>query len=56
MLVTVEYGGGTVLVNEPTAKLIALREELGVLALEDYSPLVPIYEEDEETKFMTRLP
>lgn len=38
MLVTVEYGGGTVLVNEPTAKLIALREELGVLALEALEP------------------
>ncbi len=38
MLVTVEYGGGTVLVNEPTAKLIALREELGVLSLEAFEP------------------
>lgn len=38
MLVSVDYQGGTVLVNEPTAKLIALREELGVLALEALEP------------------
>ena len=38
MLYEVIYGGGTILVNKPTADLIALREELGVLALEALEP------------------
>ena len=38
MLIEVTYGGGTILVNKPTADLMSLREELGVLTLDALDP------------------